>query len=59
MRALVISWLMISLGMAEAMVASGDMKAIGAGVAVNGAYIFPCALIWIGAKSERGPAGPV
>ena len=37
----------------EAMAASGDMKAIGAGVAVNGAYIFPCALIAIGAKRDR------
>ena len=48
---------MMCLGTLEAIVASGDMKAIGAGVALNGAYIFPCALIAIGVRSDRGSFG--
>jgi hypothetical protein len=53
MTALVMSSLMLLVGAIGAIVASGDMKAVAAAIALNGAYIFPCALIALGARRDR------
>jgi hypothetical protein len=54
MAALVISSLMLQVGTIGAIVARGDMKAVAAGIALNGAYLLPCALIALGARRDRG-----